>query len=400
MNNLKALKKSIFYISFPFSIIGFIFPIYVYSTGASVMEIGWIYSMFSLCTILMRLLVGRLIDKKGRKPGIIIGIFFYTIVNILFLLGKDFEYLLIIRICQSIAGAFFWISVDTMISDISYEDNRSENFASINETLNRGSFLGSFIGFNILYRNQPYDPIKMIFSLYLVLSIISLYYSITKVRETMTYKKVANTGSTKMEVTNRAENFNIFLLIIGIFTLISSMTVHIYLIYIMENIINEMHLLINLFLPGAILSIILPKKLGKISDKHNREKIMFTGIMSTGLLFLFIPKAKGFYHIMGIEIMLVIVSMFYGPAKSGIIIDFIGESQKGRNYGIYRLVIGIGAMIGPLIGSYIYEHMGNSRVFYVKGILLIAISILTMKLLKSRNITKDVKKMGGLDINN
>ena len=35
MDNLKALRKSVFYISFPFSFIAFLFPIYAYSTGIS-----------------------------------------------------------------------------------------------------------------------------------------------------------------------------------------------------------------------------------------------------------------------------------------------------------------------------------------------------------------------------
>lgn len=383
MNNLKALKKSIFYISFPFSIIGLIFPIYAYSTGASVMEIGWVYSIFSLCTILMRPLVGKLIDKRGRKPGILIGLLFYLMVNVLFILGKDLKYLMLAKIFQSIAGSFFWISVDTMIYDVSSKKNRSESFGSINEVINRGSFFGSFIGFNLLYMNTPYDSIKVMFLIYLLGSIISIYYGITRIEETLEFKKDIQTEkSIQKEPLNRTGNFKIFLLISGLFALISSMTAHIYLIYIIENILNEN--LIYLFLPGAILSIFLPGRIGKISDKYSREKIMILGIIFTGLFTLFIPIAKSFYHIMLIEILLVIAGMFYGPAKSGIIIDFVGNDHRGTNYGIYKLVIGIGAIIGPLIGAYIYEHIGNTMVFYIEGILLIGICLLTAKLLNIR----------------
>lgn len=84
MNSLKALKKSAFYISFPFSLIGFLFPVYAHSMGISVMEVGVIYSAFSLFTILMRPAVGHLIDKRGRKVGIVLGIVFYCLMNLLF----------------------------------------------------------------------------------------------------------------------------------------------------------------------------------------------------------------------------------------------------------------------------------------------------------------------------
>ena len=60
--------------------------------------------------------------------------------KLLFLLDKDFKYILIARIIQSIAASFYWISVDTIISDISNENNRAENFGLIDESLSKGDF--------------------------------------------------------------------------------------------------------------------------------------------------------------------------------------------------------------------------------------------------------------------
>ncbi len=111
------------------------------------MGIGIIYSAFSLFSILIRPAVGKLIDNRGRKTGLIIGTCFYCLVNVFFLIGMDFKYLLAARICQSIAGSFYWISIDTIISDISHEGNRSENFGIIDESINKGAFFRNFYRF-------------------------------------------------------------------------------------------------------------------------------------------------------------------------------------------------------------------------------------------------------------
>lgn len=64
---MKELKRSIYFISFPLSFIGFIFPIYASNLGVSTMELGYLYSMFSMVSIIIRPIVGSLIDKRGRK---------------------------------------------------------------------------------------------------------------------------------------------------------------------------------------------------------------------------------------------------------------------------------------------------------------------------------------------
>ena len=73
--------------------------------------------------------------------------------------------------------------------------------------------------------------------------------------------------------------------------------------------------------------------------------------------------------------------MFYGPAQSALVIDVVGDNQRGKSYGKYKFALGIGGILGPMIGTYIYEYIGNRTVFNIKGIMLIGISILVFKLI-------------------
>ncbi|GMG96422.1 MFS transporter [Tepidimicrobium xylanilyticum] len=379
MDYLKALKKTAFYISFPFSIIGFFLPVYAYSIGISVMELGFIYSAFSLFTILMRPAVGLLIDKKGRKIGVVLGIFFYCLVNLFLFIGDDFIHLFAVRTFQGIASSFLWISMDTIISDISHEGNRSENFGIIDESLNRGDFLGAFIGFTIIFNNLFRNSFKAVFFLYLITSLISLFYAIFKIEETISLKK-----SYKENLASNNKSFNLFLILMGLTAFVSNLTGHIYLVYVRENITDKLYLISYLFIPGAILSMFLPNKLGKISDKYDRRKILSIGILMLGFLYLLIPSAKDYYYFMVINVLISIVSMFCEPAEYALVIDIVGENQRGKSYGKYKLALGLGGMLGPILGAFIYEQIGDIFVFYVKGLMLIGLSILTYKLLNKK----------------
>lgn len=367
---MRELKRSIYFISFPMSFIGFILPIYASSLGANVMEIGYMYSIFSIVSIIIRPIVGNLIDKKGRRIGIVIGIMFYTIVNGIFLFGTSFSYLLIARTIQSIASSFLWISVDTFISDISDKSNRGKNFGTMDESITKGQMIGSFIGFTILFNNYSDYPFQLIFTIFLITSLISLYYGIKSVPETVHYKREYEEGKIKDK-----KALGKFLVIIGIISFISSLTAPIYLLYLKDNITNNLSSIVFLFIPASIASMFLPSIFGSISDKYGREKTILIGLFLISILSMFIPLNNTFYSFMTIYTIISIVSMFYSPAFSSIIMDFIGEEKRGKSYGKYSLATGIGSSMGPIVGSYIYNNIGNNIVFYVKGSLFLGITV-------------------------
>lgn len=368
---MKSLRKSIYFISFPLSFIGFIFPIYASSMGINVIEIGYLYSIFSIVSIAIRPLVGNLIDKKGRKVGILIGMFFYVIVNCFFIVGDSFKYLLIGRILQSMAASFLWISVDTYISDISDKTNRGKNFGYKNEIATRGQMMGSSIGLTILFNNFTNNPFKLVFIIFLITSLIGFYHGIKTVPETIHLKKEEEEGKIKDK-----KGLRKFLVTIGIISFITSLTAPIYLLYLQDNISSDLSLITFLFVPGSILSMFLPQKFGSISDKYGREKIIIVGLFLSAIFQIFIPFSKSYYGFMILYTIISLVGMFYGPSFSSIIIDFVGEEKRGKSYGLYSLATGIGGAIGPIVGAFIYENIGDNIVFYTKGSLLIAMTIL------------------------
>lgn len=367
---MKELKKSIYFISFPLYFIGFIFPIYASSIGADIIQIGYLYSIFSIISIAIRPMVGNLIDKRGRKKGIFIGTILYTIANMFFIFAKDFKFLLIGRIIQALAASFLWISVDTFISDISDKTNRGENFGLLEQIMAKGQWVGSIIGFTILFNNFTDSPFKLVFTIFLITSSISVYYIIKDVPETIDLKKEYEEGSIKDK-----KQLKYFLGIMGTISFIISLTAPIYLLYLQENITKDLSLISFLFIPASILAVFLPKRFGSFSDKYGREKIVIVGMFINAILQIFVPFNKGYYSFMILYTLISLVVMFYSPAFSSLIIDFVGEDKRGKSYGLYSFVNGVGAAIGYITGSYIYEKMGNDTVFYVKGILLLVITL-------------------------
>ncbi|WP_202709584.1 MFS transporter [Sporosalibacterium faouarense] len=384
MKKLQDLGKSLFFISFPISFIGFILPIYARDIGASPIDIGILYSSFALFSILARPLVGAWIDKVGRKKGLIGGLFAYVVVMALFMLGDSYKYLLVARVVQSIASSFLWISVYTMVSDVSNNDNNSRNLGHIDQLSSRGEFIGSLIGFTIIFGNYNIEnPFKYIFGIYMIFSIVGLLYGLLKVEETLVKDKKMKEVTV---IKPRDSRFIKFLLVMGILALVGSMITPIFLIYLSEHITEELSLISFLFIPIAIASTFLPKKFGNISDNFGRKKVLILGMLLQGLFVIFIPIVKNYYVFMLIYTAFSLAGMLRFPAQIALVTEITGNEKRGKNYSLYCLATGLGGIIGPILGSGIYQYIGNDIIFFIQGITYLMASISIVAILRDKKL--------------
>lgn len=370
MDRLYDLRRCLYYISFSLSFIGFMLPIYALDVGASIMEVGMLYSVFSLISIIIRPKVGNLLDRRGRKVGLFIGVVLYCLVNLLLLIGRDFKYLFLTRIFQSVGASFLWISVDTMVSDVSYGGNRSENFGSVSQAIGRGDFIGCIIGLGTFFSKYFNEPFKVVFTLYFIFSLIALYICIFKIEETLCYKRDIRTKSYIKE-----EKATKFILIAGFIFYIFSLVFPLYIIYLKEYITDNLYLIGLVFLPGEAFQLFLPRRFGILADKYDRRKIVILGLFFLGIIQFFIPFIKDYFEFLIIYTLISLIFMLIDPAASGLVIDYIGDGKRGESYGLYSLASGVGGTIGPLAGTYYYEHIGGETIFIIGGILLIFVSV-------------------------
>ena len=76
---LRTIRQSIFWISLPFGILGFVLPIYGKEIGAGALQIGLFFSVFFFMTVILRPLVGGWLDRFGRRAFFIAGLAGYTL---------------------------------------------------------------------------------------------------------------------------------------------------------------------------------------------------------------------------------------------------------------------------------------------------------------------------------
>ncbi len=129
---------------------------YAKDTGATTTEIAILMSIYSGMQLLFAPLWGRLSDKYGRKPAILLGLLGNAAALVGFGLAKDYVWLLIARSAAGIASAAVLPSVMAYVADITTSEERGKGMGLMGAAMGLGFILGPAIGGVMGSHNTPF----------------------------------------------------------------------------------------------------------------------------------------------------------------------------------------------------------------------------------------------------
>jgi MFS family permease len=345
----------------------FVLPIYSKRIGGDALAIGGLSSIFSFMTLILRPLIGKGIDRYGRKKFFTMAFLFYSISMLLYSYSTNMGLLYVSRLIQAIGSSFMWISVYSIAVDISDREKRGKAVGQVDAAISKGALYGALIGFTILANMSLAAGWSLLFKGYAVLSIIA---------GLLTYKLIPETKTVKSEDSQKSDaglgkNFIMLLCIVFISAISSSMLSPLLMVYLQDRYTTEVSLLAIAFIPASLVYAFLPAKLGGISDKIGRTIPMAIGFVGSGIVSL------GFARALSIEILVLlwvlesIGVVMASPAQEALVADLAGEDARGSAYGIYLFTASLGAVFGPLLGGWIYDSLGHTVPFYLNSVMLV-----------------------------
>ena len=131
-------------------IIAPILPLYAKTFAASGLQIGMVFTAFSFSRALLAPFVGRLSDRIGRKPLIVVGLLGYAVVSVLYASASSLWQLAVFRLLQGVAAVMVGPLAQAYVGDLIPEgrEGRYMNafYASLFIGMGVGPLLGGGIG--------------------------------------------------------------------------------------------------------------------------------------------------------------------------------------------------------------------------------------------------------------
>jgi MFS family permease len=154
------------------------------------------------------------------------------------------------------------------------------------------------------------------------------------------------------------------------------------MVFLQDILQAEIWALASAYLPAALLSAYLPSHMGKIADRWGRKPPMIAGLVIGAVASALIPHLRS---IIGLATMWAVESLGYIaslPAERAFVADIAGEDVRGTSYGFYTFAYFLGAVLGPLIGGWLYDTYGHGTPFYLNAVILLFGGFLVATLLR------------------
>ncbi len=189
--SLPILFIVMFLVMVGFGIIIPVLPFYAENIGASPTELGLLMAVYSIMQLLFAPMWGRLSDRIGRKPVIMIGILGLSISFFLMALSEQLWMLFLARILGGFLSSANMPTVMAYVADITTEEDRGKGMGIIGAATGLGFIFGPAIGgiFSEIALSLPFfiAAASSLFTFFLVIFVLK--ESLTIENRKMTSKR-------------------------------------------------------------------------------------------------------------------------------------------------------------------------------------------------------------------
>lgn len=361
---LPILFMIMFLVMVGFGIIIPVLPFYAEELGASPTELGLLMAVYSLMQFFFAPMWGRISDRIGRKPVILIGIFGLSLSFFLLGLSTEVWMLFAARIVGGILSAANMPTVMAYVADITTEEDRSKGMGIIGAATGLGFIFGPAIGgvFTNINLHAPFYIAGVVSFLTLILVILFL-------KESLPYSDAQPVEAKRIRsLKNAFQGPYATLYFLQFFITLSLAGLEATFAYFAaEKAGLDAVKLGYIFMIMGLASAAVQGNMGILTKKFGEVRIIQTGIIISALGFGLILFTQNFFTA---ALFLVIFGVGNGVIRPSVssLLTKKAKTGYGRTTGYLSSVDSLGRIIGPALGGLLYSVAIGLP--YIAGIIL------------------------------
>jgi multidrug resistance protein len=362
-------------------------PFYAQELHATPFRIGLLFASYSLAQLLFAPLLGRLSDRVGRRPVLLVTIAGSAAAHLLFAFAGSYWLLLLARSLSGVAAANYGIA-QAYLADITPPEGRSRAMGVIGAAFGLGFVIGPAAG-GVLSHFLGHVAVPLsaagLALLNLILAAVWLPESLSpEVRGRD--RSGAGThwfgfGSLRQLGANAPllRLMLLFFLVMFCFSIMESTLA----LYCQNRFDFDAARTSYLFaFVGIVLVIVQGGLLGRLIKRFGERRLILSGIalMAVGLVVL--PSSPAPVWLLGALALLAIGNGVHNPSALGLLSQLTDEAAQGETIGLSRSFGALARFLGPIAGTALFERTGPPSPFWAAGALMLIALILAWDLLR------------------
>lgn len=362
---------------------GIVFPIlYAYSKkyGLSDFQNGLLFAVFSICQFISTPIIGRLSDKYGRRPMLVVSIIGTVVSFFVMAFAPNAAFLFLARALDGLTAGNVPV-IFAVVSDTTKPEERAAAFGRVGSAFSFGFIFGPAIA-ALTIGFGPAMPFIIAGIITLIAAIITIIY----LPETNAHMKEVHHGKLfdfpKMWRTLFDPNVGVTFVISLIFFLAFSCALlygfQPFTINVLKITESQNAMIFTMF--GIIGLITQNFIVGRFTKKHGMIPSFRLGIIFTALSFFMMFISRSLPLFILASIVLALFNSFVQTLLPTILSQVTDAKSQGTIMGLNSSYQSVGMIFGPILGGVVATYMVPMP-FLVGGVLVLLCFWLSFRIL-------------------
>ncbi|MGD8779812.1 MAG: MFS transporter [Ignavibacteria bacterium] len=351
--------------------------------------IGIVVAVYSLVQFLFNPVFGRISDKHGRRPIILVTLLITSLSYMIFSVADSFFLLLLARIMAGFGGSNLAVA-QAYMADITEQKDRARGMGLIGAGFGLGFVFGPLIGGWL--SGYGYAVAGYASAAFAFFAFLFALFSLEESNKNKNPKgeidlRLIDAGLAKKVLTNPSIGILVIIFFILIFSIANIYGTFSLLGYKHYNFTDQQ----NGYLFGimGIVGVIVQGGLIRLlSEKFLDKTLLLTGTILMMLGLGFMPFGITF---MGVAIVVAVLSIGTGmlqPTILSMISKYSPDNQQGEILGVNQSFGALARVFGPMWGGLSFDFLGYQFPFLTGAAFTLIVFFITLFLLNTKNLKK------------
>ena len=352
MSPLFVIFLTVFIDMVGFGIVIPVLPLYAEHFHATPVQIGWLTGIYSGMQIIFVPILGRLSDRFGRRPILIVSLTGTAIGFLIMGWASSLPLLFMARIIDGASGGNI-STAQAYIADVSTPENRSRSMGLIGAAFGLGFTFGPMIG-GIMSRISYGAPFYFAAALAAV-NVVLLYFILPE-SLSAEYRSKPHKRTHLAEVFQHGHGRLFGTIVATYFFSITGFAIMttLFALFTEKHFGFDAHQTGYVFGFIGIIAVILQGGLiGRLVKMFGEIALARTGLLLLALALFSLPLATTLPMLLLVSAALAVANGLVTPTLNGLASQMIDRSWQGRALGLMQSAGSAGRLVGPLLGGWL-----------------------------------------------
>ncbi len=355
-----------------------VLPFFAENMGASGIDMGLIFGSFSLMQFLFSPFWGRMSDRLGRRPILILGLVGIGLAFLMIAFARNLVELYIARILGGILSSAAMPASFAYVADSTDPSRRAQSMGLMGAAISLGLIFGPALG-GFLGAINPLLPFYVAAGLAFLVAGFA-YLFVSESLATKEPKRPYTRGEDFIRLWTALRSPVAFILLVGMIINIALSSLFIALPLYSERQFGfgETEMGIFFVFLGVVGAFTQGVLVGHVIRVWGEGRVAQIGLWMSGIGFFCFLLASNLLNMLLLSLMLALGSALIGTALASLISKRSGMEEQGVVMGIFTSYQSLGRIFGPLLGGFVFDKAGIAFPFVAAGILCIMTALAAM----------------------